>query len=50
MGAIIKKHRETMKEETGIESSVSKGEMKNYVEEIIVELRKSREGRSSNEK
>jgi hypothetical protein len=48
MEAIIKKHRETMKQETGIESSISEVEMKNYVQEVIVELRKDRERKSSN--
>jgi hypothetical protein len=48
MEAIIKKHRETMKQETGIESSISEVEMKNYVQEVLVELRKDRERKSSN--
>jgi hypothetical protein len=44
MEAILKKHRETTKKETGIESSVSEVEMKNYVQEIIVELKKVKNG------
>lgn len=44
---IVEKHREDMKQETGIESSVSEVDMKNYVEEIIAEIQenKSRGGK-----
>jgi hypothetical protein len=47
---MIKKHYETMKKETGIESSISDVEAKNYVKEVMVEIQKSREGKSSNKK
>ena len=40
MEVILKKHIESMKVETGIESSVSELEMNYYVQEIIVELKK----------
>jgi hypothetical protein len=43
MDTIIRKHKETMIHETGIESPVSEVEMKNYVQEIIVELKKGKE-------
>lgn len=38
---IVEKHREDMKQETGIESSVSEVDMKNYVEEIIAEIQEN---------
>ena len=44
------KHEETMKQETGFESSLSDSEIKNYVEEVMVELQKSRGEKSSSEK
>ena len=46
---MIKKHYETMKKETGIESSISDVEAKNYLEEVMVEIQKSK-GKSSNKK
>jgi hypothetical protein len=46
---MIKKHYETMKKETGIESSISDVEAKNYLEEVVAEIQKSK-GKSSNKK
>jgi uncharacterized membrane protein len=40
--SILKKHKETMKKETGIESSVSEFEVKDYMQEIIFELKKNK--------
>lgn len=41
------KHIKTMKDETGIEPSTSESEMKNYVNEVISELQKTKERNSS---
>jgi hypothetical protein len=47
---MIKKHYETMKKETGIESSISDVDAKNYVKEVIAEIQKSKGPKSSNKK
>jgi hypothetical protein len=47
---MIKKYGETMEKETGIQSSISKVEAKNYVKEVMTEIQKGREGRSSTNK
>jgi hypothetical protein len=47
---ILRRHEKTMEEETGIESSISELEMKNYVKGVITELQKAREAKSSNKK
>ena len=39
---IWKKHRETIKEETGIEPATSEVDMRNYVHDLISELQKKR--------
>lgn len=39
---LLKKHKETMREEIGVESSISEIDMKNYVKEIMVELQKGK--------
>jgi hypothetical protein len=44
---MLNKHKETMEEETGVESSISEFEMKNYVKEVMAEVQKTREGKSS---
>jgi hypothetical protein len=44
---IIMRHEETMKKETGIESLISDVDARNYVKEVIAEIRKSRDGKSS---
>jgi hypothetical protein len=38
--ALLEEHEETMKLETGFERSISKSEMKNYVEEVKTELQR----------
>jgi hypothetical protein len=45
-GDMLKKHKETMNE-AGIESSISESDMKNYVNEVMGEIRKVREAKSS---
>lgn len=45
---ILQKHQQTIGE-TGIESSISKSDIRNYVTEAMTELQKTREGKSSNE-
>jgi hypothetical protein len=47
---MLRRHEEAMKEETGIDSSISEFEMKNYVREVMAEVQKTREGRSSSAK
>jgi hypothetical protein len=47
---MVKRHEETMKKEIGIESSISEVEVKNYVEEVMAEIQKSRGVKSSDEK
>jgi hypothetical protein len=47
---ILNKHKETMKKETGIESSISEFDMKNYVKEVMAEVQKTRERKSSSGK
>jgi hypothetical protein len=46
---MVKRHEETIKKEIGIESSISEDEVKNYVEEVMAEIQKSR-GVKSDEK
>jgi hypothetical protein len=46
---MLKKHKESIKEETGMEPSISESEMTNYVNEVIAELQKDRKHKSSNE-
>ncbi len=46
---ILQKHRQTVGE-AGIESSISKSDIRNYVSEAMSELQKAREGKSSNER
>jgi hypothetical protein len=38
---LVKKHRATMKDELGIDSSVSESDLKKYIREVIDELEKS---------
>ena len=45
-GDMLKKHKETMNE-AGIESSISESDMKNYVNEVMAEIQKVKEGKSS---
>jgi hypothetical protein len=47
---MIKKYEETMEKETGIQSSISEVEAKNYVKDVLAEIQKGREGRPSNKK
>jgi len=47
---MVKRHEETIKKEIGIESSISEDEVKNYVEEVMAEIQKSRGVKSSDEK
>jgi hypothetical protein len=46
---MLKKHEESMRHETGIESAISDFDMKNYLNEVMAELRKARQLKSSNE-
>ena len=45
----LNKYRDTMEGETGIDSSISEFEM-NYVKEVVAELQKTKEQKSSNKK
>lgn len=45
-GDMLKKHKETMNE-AGIEFSISESDMKNYVNEVMAEIQKVKEGKSS---
>lgn len=47
---MLNKHRDAIEDETGIDSSISEFDMKNYVKEAIAELQKTRERKSSNKK
>ena len=48
--SILKKQKETTEEETGIESSISEYEMKNYVKEVLADMQKIREEKTSGKK
>jgi len=42
---LVRKHEEEMKKETGINASPSDLEIKNYINEVIAEIRRSKEGK-----
>ena len=47
---MLNKYRDTIKQETGIDSSISELDMKNYVKEVMAEIQKAGEGKSSTAK
>lgn len=44
---IARKYEETIREETGVSSSFSELDMKNYVQQLMTEIQKAKEGKSS---
>jgi hypothetical protein len=48
--SIVEKHQKELNEETGIDSSITESEIKEYVEEVVSYVNKERIKRSSSEK
>ena len=48
--SILKKHKETTEEETGIEASISEHDMKKYVNEVLADIQKIRGEKTSDKK